>query len=294
MKVFVSGASGMLGHKVFQTLAGRFGSAIGSIRGRRGEQPYRSIPMFQSSDIQEGFDALDLKGVSERLRSLRPAVIVNCIGVVKQRAAAQDPVPSIAINSLLPHVLAETCAEWGGRLIHISTDCVFTGSRGSYTELDIPDATDLYGRTKALGEPTAANALTLRTSIIGRELAHRASLLEWLLSNEGGSVRGFTRAIYSGVTTNHLASLIANIITDFPTLSGLYHVAAEPISKYRLLLLLRDAFGLRIEIAADDSFVCDRSMLGDKLANAIGYRAPAWPQLIAELTSDATPYREWR
>lgn len=294
MRVFVAGASGMLGHKVFQTLRNRLDGTVASIRGRRVDPPYRAIPLLQSNDIAECFDALHLDSVRQQLRSYRPDVVVNCIGVVKQRSASHDPVQTIAVNSLLPHVMAETCAEWRGRIIHVSTDCVFTGSRGRYAESDVPDATDLYGRSKLLGELATPGSLTLRTSIIGRELTQRASLLEWLLSNDGGSVRGFTRAIYSGVTTNHLAAILATVITDFPNLNGIYHLAAEPISKYDLLLLLRAAYGLNLEITPDDSLVCDRSMLGDKLRAATGYRAPSWPQLIAELASDDTPYRDWR
>ena len=294
MTVFIAGASGMLGHKLFQTLQHRNAEPVGSIRGRRSDEPYRSIPLLQGSNIVEGFDALDVAAVREHLRSFRPQVVVNCIGVVKQRSTAHEPVPTIAINSLLPHVLAETCAEWGGRLVHVSTDCVFSGASGQYRESDPTDATDLYGRSKALGETTAPNALTLRTSIIGRELAHHASLLEWLLANNRRAIKGFTRAIYSGVTTNHLAALIADIIERFPSLTGLYHVAAEPISKYRLLQQLRDAYHLDIQITPDDAFACDRSMVGDKLAAAIGYHAPSWPELISELMSDSTPYAQWR
>lgn len=294
MTIFIAGVNGMLGHKLFQTLQARHAEPLGSIRGRRSDEAYRAIPLLQSNSTVEGFDALDLGGVRDQLRALRPQVIVNCIGVVKQRSTAHDPVPTIAINSLFPHVLAETCAEWGGRLIHLSTDCVFSGASGRYRESDPTDATDLYGRSKALGETTAANALTLRTSIIGRELAHHASLLEWLLAQKGGAVKGFTRAIYSGVTTNHLAALIGDIIERFPSLTGLYHVAAEPISKYQLLLLLRDAYDLDVEITPDEAFACDRSLLGDKLAAAIGYHAPAWPELVAELASDPTPYAQWR
>lgn len=294
MTILVAGASGMLGHKLFQTLQCRNADPLGSIRGRRGDEPYRSIPLLQSNSIIEGFDALDLGAVRDQLRSLRPQVVVNCVGVVKQRSTAHEPVPTIAINALFPHVLAETCAEWGGRLIHVSTDCVFSGMKGQYRESDPTDATDLYGRSKALGEPTAPNTLTLRTSIIGRELEHRASLLEWLLAQDKGSVKGFSRAIYSGVTTNHLAALIATIIERFPSLTGLYHVAAEPISKHRLLLQLRDAYDLDIEITPDETLACDRSLIGEKLAAAIGYHPPSWPELVAELASDPTPYAQWR
>jgi dTDP-4-dehydrorhamnose reductase len=179
-------------------------------------------------------------------------------------------------------------------VIHFSTDCVFSGSRGGYTEEDAPDATDLYGRSKFLGEVQAPNALTLRTSIIGRELAHHASLLDWFLGNQHGRVRGFRGAIYSGVTTNHLAELVERIVVHHADLTGLYQVASAPISKYDLLLAIRDAYGMDIEITPVDGENSDRSMQGGKLRAAIGYVAPAWPELIAQLAQDPTPYERWR
>jgi len=178
-------------------------------------------------------------------------------------------------------------------LIHFSTDCVFSGARGGYDEHDPCDALDFYGRTKFLGEVDMGNALILRTSIIGRELKGRRSLLEWFLAQRGGSVPGFRRVIWSGITTNHAARLVAEIICKHPGLSGLYHVASQPLSKLELLFLLRKAYALAIEIVPDDAESSDRSMSGEKLRRAIGYRAPSWPELICELASDPTPYESW-
>ena len=203
---------------------------------------------------------------------------------------APDPIAALEINALLPHRLAALAGAWGGRLIHFSTDCVFSGSRGFYREEDPSDACDLYGRTKYLGEVHSANALTLRTSIIGRELSGRRSLLEWFLAQNGGSVRGFRRAIWSGLTTNHLARLVGEIIQHHSDLSGLYQAAAEPISKHDLLCLIREAYSLRIEMIPDETECCNRSLSGEKLRQAIGYTAPAWNELIRELSCDPTPY----
>ncbi len=219
---------------------------------------------------------------------------MNCIGVIKQRLEAHSPIPSIAINALLPHQLAELCSRWAGRLIHFSTDCVFSGKTGAYREDDFADASDLYGRSKFLGEVTSANSLTLRTSIIGREINHSTSLLEWFIGKNHESVRGFTRAIFSGVTTNWLAETVAHLIENHPALTGLYHVASQPISKYQLLCLLKEKYRLDVEIAADDSFHCDRSLLGDKFVNATGRACPSWPELAAQLAADPTPYDQWR
>jgi len=213
--------------------------------------------------------------------------------VIKQRAEAVCPIPSITINSLLPHKLAELAARWGGRVIHFSTDCVFNGKRGGYLEGDFSDAEDLYGKTKFLGEVTAANALTLRKSVIGRELAEHQSLLDWLLAHNHGTVRGYRRVIYSGVTTNHLAELVASIIQERSGLNGLYQVASEPISKYDLLCLLREAYRLDVRIEPDDLEVSDRSMKCDRLREAIDYKCPPWPVLVQQLAEDKTPYEKW-
>jgi dTDP-4-dehydrorhamnose reductase len=297
VRIIVLGAAGMLGHKVFQVLRQRYPETLGTMVGPRDAQPFRKVELLQSGDVLEDVDATDRRALEKTLADRRPDVVVNCIGIVKQREAAKAAVPSIEINSLLPHVLVEICSGWGGRVIHFSTDCVFDGKRGNYTEADRPDADDLYGKSKAVGEiglAGEANALTLRTSIIGRELATFQSLLEWFLAQRGREIRGFSRAIYAGVTTNHLAAVVSRIIADHPRLSGLYQVASTPISKLELLGLLREAYGLRVEITPDDSFVCDRSMRGDKLREAIGYTAPPWPELVRELAADPTPYDRWR
>jgi dTDP-4-dehydrorhamnose reductase len=213
--------------------------------------------------------------------------------VIKQRAEAVSPIPSITINSLLPHKLAQMAARWGGCVIHFSTDCVFNGKRGGYLEEDSSDAEDLYGKTKFLGEVAVANALTVRTSIIGRELTEHRSLLDWFLAQNQKTIRGYRRVIYSGVTTNHLAELVVSIIQGHPGLNGLYQVASEPISKYDLLCLLREAYQLDVRIEPDDLEVSDRSMRCDKLREAIAYECPPWPVLARQLAEDNTPYEKW-
>lgn len=294
MNVLVLGGEGMLGHKMFQVLVARFPDTGCSIRGSLTEPFYRKIDLFRQGTVVDNVDAMDINALEGRLRELRPKVIVNCIGVIKQRDEAKDPIQSITLNSLLPHRLAETARGWGGKLIQFSTDCVFNGRRGNYTEDDPPDAEDLYGRTKQLGEVAAENALTLRTSIIGRELAQFGSLLEWFLGRKGGTVKGFARVIYSGVTTNYLADLVGNLLSDHPALSGLYQVAGPAISKLRLLCMLRDAYKLDVEIVPDEREVSDRSMAGEKFVRATGYEPPNWPDLVAQLVSDPTPYERWR
>ena len=280
----------MLGHKVFQAAVRKYPLVTGTLRKRVGDYPAGGIPEFQSGHLIEGCDVMDLLSVDAILEQLRPEVVVNCVGVIKQRSASQQAVPSITINSLLPHRIATRLAELGGRLVHISTDCVFDGQRGNYTEEDIPNASDLYGRTKALGEVVSSNSVTLRTSIIGRELTSHQSLLDWFLSRNHSTVPGYVNGWWSGVTSNYLADLILSLVEKHPGLSGLYHVSSGRISKFALLKLLRDAYGLDVNVEADESSVLDRSLLGAKLENAIGHECPTWSTLLSQLVNDPTPY----
>ena len=294
MKVLIRGGEGMLGHKMFQLLRSGYPDTACAVRGSLREPFFQSVDLFRQGQVIEKVDAMGIPALGNRLRQLHPQFIVNCIGIVKQRPEARDPILSITLNSLLPHKLTEFARDWGGRVIHFSTDCVFSGKRGSYSEEDESDAEDLYGKSKFLGEVTCKNALTLRTSIIGRELAQFQSLLEWFLSQKDKTVRGFTRVIYAGVTTNYLAQLVGNLITDHPNLSGLYQVTSPPISKHDLLCKLRDGFRLEVKIEPDDREVSDRSMIGEKFIRATGYSYPNWPGLVAQLANDPTPYEKWR
>jgi dTDP-4-dehydrorhamnose reductase len=292
-RVIVLGGAGMLGHKMFQMLRERFDGVFCTVREDVRKPPFDRVELLQGDDAVSGVDVTDFPALAAVLSAFRPEFVVNCVGVIKQRAEAVSPIPSITINSLLPHKLAQIAAHWGGRVIHFSTDCVFSGKCGSYVEEDLSDAEDLYGKTKFLGEVAAANALTLRTSIIGRELTEHRSLLDWFLAQNHKTVRGYRRVIYSGVTTNYLAEQVASIIQEHPGLNGLYQVASDPISKYDLLCLLREAYRLDVLIEPDDLEVSDRSMRCDRLREAIAYKCPTWPVLANQLAEDKTPYGKW-
>jgi dTDP-4-dehydrorhamnose reductase len=292
-KVVALGGAGMLGHKMFQVLRERFSDVFCTVREDVRKPPFDRVELLQGDDVIPGVDVTDFSAIEAMLSAIRPEYVVNCVGVIKQRAEAISPIPSITINSLLPHKLAQMAARWGGRVVHFSTDCVFSGKRGGYTEEDHSDAEDLYGKTKFLGEMAVANALTLRTSIIGRELTEHRSLLDWFLAQNHKTVRGYRRVIYSGVTTNYLAELVASVIQEHPGLNGLYQVASEPISKYDLLCLLREAYQLDVRIEPDDLEVSDRSMRCDALREAIDYKCPPWPVLARQLAEDNTPYEKW-
>ncbi|HXI13981.1 MAG TPA: SDR family oxidoreductase [Thermoanaerobaculia bacterium] len=290
MRVLILGSGGMLGHKLYQTLRERF-EVFAAFRAA---SLYQGLGLFDREHVVDGVDASNFDAIIGAMARVRPDAVVNCIGIIKQLAEANDPVRSLSINSLLPHRLAALCHAAGSRLIHISTDCVFSGRKGMYSEGDVSDAEDLYGRTKFLGEVAAPAGLTLRTSIIGRELYSTSGLVEWFLANRGKRVRGFTRAIYSGFTTIELSRLIARVISDFTDLRGMYHVSSEPISKYDLLLLAADAFDAGIEIDPDTSVNIDRSLNSDRFRLLTQFRPQTWPEMIGEMAADPTPYEQWR
>jgi dTDP-4-dehydrorhamnose reductase len=292
VRVLVLGGEGMLGHKVFQVFRPR---AETWVTFRQDPAAWLRHPLYRGASVwQSSVDAGRIESVAAAVRGLRPDVIVNCVGIVKQLAEAHDAVVSIAINSLFPHRLAEVCAEAGSRLIHMSTDCVFSGARGGYREPDLADADDLYGRSKRLGEVVRPGAVTFRTSIIGRELERSGSLLEWFLATAGRTVTGYRRAIFTGFPTIAFAQIIADVVENHPDLAGLYHVAAPPIDKYSLLLRLKDAFRVPVAVEPADEPACDRSLDGSRFSRATGFEVPSWDELIGRLAADPTPYEEWR
>ena len=287
MKVLILGGSGMLGHKLSQVLAERF-DTLATFRGSS------AVGVYYPRRIVCGVSAEDFATVEKALTANEPDVVVNCIGIVKQDEAAKDRYQSIAINSLFPHQLARACGARGIRLIHLSTDCVFNGRRGNYKEDDVSDAEDIYGRTKWLGELEYDHCLTIRTSMIGRELRGSHGLIEWFLSQRGKRVRGFKRAIFSGFTTVALSETIGNIIANGNELHGVWHVAAEPINKFDLLSMVKQAFQVNIEIEPDESFVCDRSLDDSRFRARTGFTPPSWEQMIDRMARDTTPYDEIR
>jgi dTDP-4-dehydrorhamnose reductase len=287
MKLLVLGASGMLGHKAWEVFGREF-ETYGTLR----SAPFSSW-FAESERVISGVRAEDPQSLSNALSRFRPDVVVNCIGVVKQLAAARSAIPSITINALFPHQVAELAASADARMIQISTDCVFSGRRGFYNEDDLPDPIDLYGRTKLLGETAYDHTLTIRTSIIGRELVGAHGLLEWFLS-QTGTVRGYTDAVFSGVTTETLADMLVRVIAEHPTLAGVWHVAGERITKYDLLQQVARAYKHDVTIEADDSVQIDRSLDDTRFRAATGIPRPNWSEMLAQLTRDPTPYREMR
>jgi dTDP-4-dehydrorhamnose reductase len=291
-KILILGAAGMLGHKLCQQLSDH--EIIGTVRKDKGfYDKYSHI--FDNTTLIDNIDVLDNKLLEGTIQAIKPDVVINCVGIIKQLAEAKDPIVSIKINALLPHQIANICEKTSSRLIQISTDCVFDGMKGFYTESDISNATDLYGRTKFLGEvDNRHHCLTLRTSIIGRELYTTSGLIEWFLTNRGGKVKGFTKAIYTGFSTLALTEIIDNLIKNHPDVSGLYQVSSEPINKYDLICLVNKAMGLNIEIEQETEFLMDRSLLCDRFKKETDFTPTSWPDMIKQLASDPTPYDNWR
>lgn len=281
MRVLVIGGDGMLGH---QLLLGLGRSHDVRVTLRRPMREYERLGLFTDDNAYSGIDVRSPRSLADVLARFRPEVICNAAGIVKQRPAAADAVTSIEVNALFPHRLAAMAAEVGARVLQISTDCVFSGTRGAYTEDDLPDPIDLYGRAKLLGELDAARCVTLRTSIIGLELHGRQGLVEWALAQRG-SIRGFRGAIYSGLTTIELTRVCDALIMQYPDLHGVWHVASEPISKFDLLVALFARLGRTdVEVTPDDSFRCDRTLLADRFNRATRYQPPSWDTMLDELS----------
>lgn len=291
-RILILGGGGTLGHKLWQTLPARFPDTFVSIRKPRAF--YAKSGLFAGPSVIDNADLRDFARVSALLDEVRPSVIVNCAGVTLRSKEALDKNSAISINALLPHRLAEWCSRSGARLIHFSTVCVYDGKKGGYTEDDATDARDLYGVTKALGDVTAPFALTLRSSFIGREIFAGTELLEWFLAQGGKTIKGFRKALFTGLTTNRLAALVGDLIEKHPKLNGLYHVSSETVSKYDLLLMMKDAYRLDVKIDAEDGFEMRRDLDGRRFERAAGFTCPPWREMMAEMAADPTSYADWR
>lgn len=276
-RVLVLGSSGMLGNAVLRLFAASAGiEAYGTIRS---QAALRFLPEAVHANVISGVDVENTDSMIAVLNRVRPHIVINCIGLVKQLAEADDPLQAIPINALLPHRLARLCALVDARFIHMSTDCVFSGVKGMYTESDASDAYDLYGRSKFLGEVDYPNAITLRTSIIGHELDRHTSLIGWFLKQDG-KVCGFDRAIFSGLPTVEVARVIRDFVIPNPELHGVYNLSADPINKFDLLTLVAEAYGKKIEIVRDSGLHIDRSLDSTRFRDATGFMPLRWPELV--------------
>ena len=283
MKILILGASGMIGSTVFRILAARNGwEVFGTLRDR-------NVKRFFLTEVADhlisGVDVENEDILVKVFERVRPEIVINCAGLTKHKPESDHPLVSLPINSLLPHRLAALCQLVKARFVHISTDCVFSGQNGNYSENDFTDARDTYGKSKVLGEVVGPRIVTLRTSTIGHELQTAYGLLDWFLSQRT-ACKGFTRAVFSGLPTVVLAQVIRDAVIPHENLSGLYHVAARPISKFDLLHIIAKRYEKNIEIVADPSLVIDRSLKADRFYSATGYVPPNWHDLIDTMYLD--------
>lgn len=288
MRVLIFGASGMLGHKLYQRMTAQF-KVFCTIRG-----DFESIErfgLFAKASIVENVDATDLVSIKRAISVVRPDCVINAIGLIKQIPASNEVVTALRVNSIFPNQLADLSEEFSFRLITIGTDCVFDGKKGNYSERDPPDARDLYGLSKLLGEVTRNNALTIRTSIIGRELSTNHSIVEWFLGQRGRRVQGYRKAIYTGLPCGVLADIIANLISDYPDMAGLFHVSSNPISKFELLTLLNQYYSAHVVIDPSDEVAIDRSLDSSNFRAFTGFQPTDWSQMIEEMANDPTQYQ---
>jgi dTDP-4-dehydrorhamnose reductase len=289
-KVLILGASGMLGHKLFLHLSQYKDLNVhATVRNRDSLIKFISPELMKN--LQSDVDAGDFDSIVKTIDLIKPDLVINCIGIVKQGLLGQDPLTNISINALLPHKIARCCQANRTRLLHISTDCVFSGNKGNYNETDIPDGVDYYGRSKLLGEVDYPHCLTLRTSIIGHEFQTKLGLIEWFMS-QTNVVQGYTQHMYSGFPTVELARIIARYVIPNPEISGVYHLSSESISKYELLQLTAIKYGKKIEIEPYDGTFCDRSLDSSKFRKLTGFSPLSWPEMIDAMYQDylTTPY----
>jgi dTDP-4-dehydrorhamnose reductase len=286
--VLILGASGMLGHMLIRVLSPRH-----RVIGTTSSQYKAESPLAKLLDRESwigGIDVRSLNQVDELVREIQPDVVINCVGVIKQKMESSNITDAITINSLFPHHLANLCQSQNSRLIHFSTDCVFEGTPGMKMVSDTPNATDLYGTTKRLGEVDYGDSITIRSSTVGAQIVGTESLFQWAISQKGKKIKGFTGALYSGLTTMTMSKVILEIVDNFPQLSGIQQIASEAITKHDLLRKLNAALGLNLDICPDNTIIYDRTLDGSEFVEQTGIRIPTWDEMIIEFAGDQAFY----
>lgn len=279
-KVLIIGANGMVGNTFLKYFSSnRKYSVAGTVRNKNS---LSKLPNKNSYNLYEGIDAENFRNFLPIFKKFNPDVVINCIGSIKQKNDTYSYSQFINLNSLLPHCLAELSKKFKFRFIHLSTDCVFSGQNGNYKETDFPDALDLYGRSKLLGEINYLNALTLRTSVIGHELNSFKSLLNWFLSQEK-SVEGYKKAFFSGFTSYEYARIISEFVLPNDKLKGVFHISSEPISKYDLLKLIKKIYRKDIDIEPENKISINRTLDSSKFRQYTGFKPKSWELMIKEM-----------
>lgn len=274
-KILVLGASGMLGHVLFTELQKEH-NVFGTVR------TDVNLPFSKDRGLISNINIEDITALENIIKILSPDVVINCIGIIKQLQESKNKIVSIEINSLFPHRLAEICERNKARVIHFSTDCVFTGDKGNYNETDLADARDTYGLTKYMGEIDYPHSLTLRTSIIGHELNSSVSLLDWFLSQDR-ACNGYSKAVFSGLPTITVAKFLNDYVFPNEELHGIYNFSSHAINKYELLEKIKKQYGKNIQITPSEKLVIDRSLDSSRLREATGFKPQSWEEMVADM-----------
>jgi dTDP-4-dehydrorhamnose reductase len=289
MRILILGGNGMIGHKMYQLISKNYKDTWVTLRNNLSSYSYSEI--YNSDKVIDKIDLSNFKLLLNQLNVINPDVIINACGITIRRGIETFKANSIIINSALPHLLNEWVVSNKKRLIHFSTDCVFSGKKGDYLDNDIKDAIDLYGLTKSMGEIIDSKfTITLRGSMIGRELENKTELLEWFLHQKNNVIKGFTNVIYSGITTVRMAEITLKIINEYPNLSGIYNISSEPISKFDLLKKWNDNFSINATIEIDKNYTSNKNLISDKLFKTIELEQPIWDDLINQLKIDEELY----
>lgn len=278
------GISGMIGHKMFQVLNKNFPQAVFATT-RTHQKELSEILSIESPKLFD-LELTNQNQIQAVLEKVKPSVVINCTGITIRKLKTETPETVYAVNSVAPKIISFWCEQNNAKYIHFSTDCVFDGAKGSYSETDCPTATDLYGRSKYLGEIQSPSSLILRVPVIGRELFSKTELLEWFLSQKNKKISGYSEVYYSGMTTTRLAEEVTHLIKNFPELRGLYHISTEKISKYDLLVQLNQVFKNQTEITKDSSRKSDKSLACDKYMAKTKFTKPSWKQMLPEIYNE--------
>lgn len=268
-KILILGSTGMLGHVFYNTV--------------KQQSHYEVVDLVFRNKLNEDSiicDVTDKDRVTEVIKDVQPDVIVNCIGVLI-KGSTHNPSNAIYINSFLPHHLLGIAEEIGAKLVHVSTDCVFSGDKGGYVESDFRDADDVYGRSKALGELFGNDSLTIRTSIIGPEIkAAGEGLLHWFLNQEG-TINGYTEAYWGGVTTLELSKAILAALEQ--NLTGLINVTnGKAISKFDMLQLFKTEFNRdQLQVEPFEGKKVDKSLKSER--SDFNYQVPSYSEMFKEM-----------
>ena len=289
MRILILGGNGMIGHKLYQKISLEYDDTWITLRNNFIDYGYNFI--YDSKRVLAMFDLTNFQKLKLELDQLKPNIIINACGITIRRGGENVKSNSILLNSALPHFLNEWVSLNNKRLIHFSTDCVFSGKKGNYLDTDIKDASDLYGSTKSMGEIIDSKfAITLRGSMIGRELENKTELFEWFLKQNNKSIRGFTEVIYSGITTVKMAEIVLRIINYYPNLTGIYNISSKPISKFDLLKLCNESFDIMARIEKDNTYASNKNLISSNFFNEIGLSQPNWIDLIEQLKEDCLLY----